>query len=93
MTFWNNLTVRRLVALSLVMFLGGCETFSSFPEAEPPQLPDLPSDIALGCAMVGVDEDALRALVEHREALARCRDLQARTADFYNDTRRRVEGR
>lgn len=101
MTFWPKssgpVLSRRLlrafllpgVVLSLLISLNGCGRSSS-PEiapAERPQLPELPGRLRDPCPDPGVNPDALRALIENREALATCRRLHGEIVFFYDDLR------
>lgn len=92
MGFLKNWKVRGSLALFLVIFCAGCAGSNRvLPEAERPRLPPLPRDMEAGCPSQPINPDALVSLVEHRQALAECRRLQRRTADFYNTAARNVE--
>jgi len=85
MGFLNKSGIRAMLALSLTMFCAACATSNrNLPEAERPRFPDLPREMEVGCPPLPINPDALVSLVQHRQALAECRRLQRRTADFYN---------
>lgn len=93
MGFSKNLLSQGGLVLPLMIFCASCAASNRvLPEAERPRLPALPVDMEAGCPSQSINPDALVALVQHRQALAECRRLQRRTADFYNTATGNAEG-
>ena len=83
------------LALCLPLLLSACALFANdmpaVPAAVRPSLPHLPANLAMPCLDPGIADDALVALVEHRQALAGCRRLHRDTVAFYRDVQRHLE--
>ncbi len=77
-----------LGVLFLMASLSACGPPSkAIPTAQRIDLPDLPLALAQRCEDPGIGSDALKALLEHRVALATCRRRHADMLQFYLDTK------
>lgn len=79
--------------MSLMILLSACAPFDSdvSPAVVTPNLPHLPDSLINPCPDPDIADDALVALVEHRQALALCRRLHGDTVAFYRDVQRHLE--